>query len=187
VQVIAHSREGQILTSIPGIGATHAAAIIASIGNIANFEHAAQLKSYFGWAPQVTQSGSTLDHSRLSRRGHRQMKQTMYLVVWQAIRVKESHWQTMYERLVPIKCRFNEKTREYTGRNTVIGRIAGQMTSVVFALLKADQEAVSKTPAGRTLPDPLLYAPEIHRQHRSGHYHAAPQDEPPTLLHLPVP
>lgn len=186
VQVVGHSREGEILTSIPGIGATQAAAIIASIGNIANFEHAAQLKSYFGWAPQVTQSGSTLDHSRLSRRGHRQMKQTMYLVVWHAIHVKESNWQKMYERLVPIKCRFNEKTREYTGRNKVIGRIAGQMASVVFALLRADQEAVIKTPAGATLPNPRLYDPEIHRQHQLGHFPATQLDKPPTLLHLPV-
>lgn len=43
------------------------------------------------------------------------MKQTMYLIVWHAIHVTESDWQKMYERLVPIKCRFNEKTREYTG------------------------------------------------------------------------
>ena len=44
------SREGKILLSIPGIGPQAAAALIALIGDIANFEHASQLKSYFGWA-----------------------------------------------------------------------------------------------------------------------------------------
>ncbi len=87
------------------------------------------------------------------------MKQTMYLVVWQAIRLKESEWSKMYERLVPIKCSFNEKTRQYAGRGKVMGRIAGQMISVMFTLLKSDQETLSKTPSGTKLPDPVLYDP----------------------------
>jgi len=123
LQVVEHCREGKILTSIPGIGPTQAAAIIASIGNIANFEHASHLKSYFGWVPQVSQSGSTLDRAKLTPRGQRQMKQTMYLVVWQAIQLKDSEWRKIYERLVPIKCSFNERTRQYTGRGKVIGHL----------------------------------------------------------------
>ena len=49
-QLVETSREGQILTSIPGIGTIQAAAILAAIGNILNFECAADLKSYCGWA-----------------------------------------------------------------------------------------------------------------------------------------
>lgn len=63
IQIVEHAREGTILTSIPGIGPSQAAAIIASIGTIANFERASQLKSYFGWAPSVSQPGYTLDCS----------------------------------------------------------------------------------------------------------------------------
>ncbi len=48
-QVVENSREGRILTSIPGISPIFAATIIASIGNIANFERASQLKSYLGF------------------------------------------------------------------------------------------------------------------------------------------
>lgn len=185
IQVVEHSREGQILTSIPGIGPIQAAAIIASIGNIANFDHAAQLKSYFGWAPKTSQSGSTLDHVRLTPRGQRHMKQTMYLVVWQAIRLKESEWSKIYERLVPIKCSFNERTRQYAGRAKVMGRIAGQIISVMFTLLKADQEAVSKLPSGTKPPAPVLYDPEIHHRHRAGQYRAATQEKPRKLIQLP--
>lgn len=185
IQVVEHSREGKILTSIPGIGPVQAAAIIASIGNIANFEHASQLKSYFGWVPQVSQSGSTLDRAKLTPRGQRQMKQTMYLVVWQAIQLKDCEWRKIYERLVPIKCSFNERTRQYTGRGKVIGRIAGQMISVIYALLKSDQEILSKLPAGAKPADPVLYDPEIHRQHRAGQYRASVQHKPRKLLQLP--
>ena len=41
--VVKQAREGWILTSIPGIGPIAAAAILAAIGNILNFETAAQL------------------------------------------------------------------------------------------------------------------------------------------------
>src|SRR5207302_3230318 len=56
IQLVEHSREGKILTSIPGIGPQAAAALIATIGTIANFERPAQLKSSFGWVPKVAQS-----------------------------------------------------------------------------------------------------------------------------------
>lgn len=65
-QVVAQSREEQILTSIPGVGLIQAAAIIAAIGNILNFERACDLKSYFGWAPVSDFSGKTLDRVQLT-------------------------------------------------------------------------------------------------------------------------
>ena len=78
VQVVERSREGKILTPIPGIGPQAAAALIATISTIANVERPAQLKSYFGWVPKIAQSGSSLDWSRLTTRGVRAMRQTMY-------------------------------------------------------------------------------------------------------------
>lgn len=185
-QVVAHCREGQILTSIPGIGPVAAASIIAQIGTIANFSRASQLKSYFGWAPTVSQSGHSLDRAQLSPRGTRLMKRTMYLIVWKAVQVKESEWAQIYERLVPIKCRYNERTRSYTGRGKVIGRIAGQIISVIYALLKKDQETLSKLPPGVQPPAPVLYDSEIHRRHRAGQYHAPSSGtKPGKLIQLP--
>jgi transposase len=185
-QIVLASREGKILLSIPGIGPIQAAVIIAMIGTIANFERPTQLKSYFGWAPTLKQSGKTLDRAKLSPRGVRLMKQTMYLVVWQAIRLKECEWAKIYERLVPIKCRFDERTRRYTARGKVIGRIAGQIISVIFTLLKRDEEAISKLPPGAELPEPQLYDPQIHRQHRSGQYQSASLGgKPRKLLQFP--
>ncbi len=107
-QVVAAAREGRILTSIPGIGPIAAATILAAIGNIANFDRPAQLKAYCGWAPTLAQSGKTLDHATLTPRGVRLLKQTLYLVVWQAVRKPDNEFAHLYERLVPRKCAFDE-------------------------------------------------------------------------------
>lgn len=141
---------------------------------------------YFGWAPSVAQSGYTIDHVRLTPRGQRQMKLTMYLVVWQAIRLKDSEWSKIYERLVPIKCSYNERTRQYTGRAKVMGRIAGQIISVIYALLKHDLEMVSKVPSGTKPPAPMLYDPETHRKHRTGQYRASLAKKPSNVIELPA-
>lgn len=169
VQIVEQSREGQILTSIPGIGSQAAAALIATIGSIANFERPAQLKSYFGWVPKIAQSGSTLDWSRLTPRGVRAMRQTMYLIVWRAIQW-DADWKEVYDRLVARKCHVDERTRRLVGREKVVGRLAGQMTSVVFVLLKKDQELLAHLPSGATPPAPSLYDAALHRKHRLGHY-----------------
>lgn len=184
-QIVEQSREGQILTSIPGIGSVPAAAIIAIIGNIANFSRASQLKSYFGWAPTVSQSGHSLDRASLSPRGTRLMKRTMYLIVWKGIQVKDSEWAKMYEHLVPIKCSYNERTNRYTGRGRVIGRIAGQIISVLYALLKKDQAVLEQLPPGVKPPEPALYDQEVHRKHRAGQYTAAVSPKPMKLNQLP--
>src|SRR5437667_878891 len=184
-QIAQNSREGQILLSIPGIGSIPAATIIAIIGNLANFDRLSQLKAFFGWAPAIKQSGYTLDSARLSPRGTRQTKQMMYLVVWTAIKT-ECEWNRIYERLVPIKCSYDERTRRYTGKGKVIGRIAGQIVSVIYALLKKDQETLSRLSPGTKPPAPELYDGEVHRRHRAGQYQSSSSHKKPSkLIQLP--
>ncbi|HEU5376793.1 MAG TPA: IS110 family transposase [Ktedonobacteraceae bacterium] len=169
IQIVEASREGKILTSLTGIGPMAAAMLIAAIGNIANFERAAQLKSYFGWVPKIAQSGRTRDWAGLTPRGVRHMKWTMYLVVWRAIQW-DSEWKEIYERLLPRTCRIDERTHRLIGREKVIGRLAGQMTSVIYSLLKQDHELLARTEPGKKPPEPTLDDREIHHQHRTGHY-----------------
>jgi transposase len=168
--IVTQAREGQILLSFPGIGPVIAATIIAAVGSILNFPSASALKSYFGWAPVVVQSGSTLDHTRLTSGGTRTMKQVLFLAVWQAISEHDSEWAKLYDRLVKSKCRYDERTQSYAGKTRVIGRVAGQMTEAIYALLKRDVEVLSKVLPGQEPPAPLLYDPQVHRQHRQGHY-----------------
>ena len=167
--LLAHSRDGRILMSLPGIGATSAAAIIAAIGTIDNFPTAAKLKAYFGWAPVVDQTGTSRDLVRKTRGGERTMKEVMYLAALNAVQV-EGPWRALYERLVPRKCAYDERTRTYKGKTKVLGRIAGQMIAMIYAFLKADAELVARTPPGHPLPEPRLYDPAIHQAHCQGHY-----------------
>jgi transposase len=186
VSIVEHAREGQILLSFPGIGPVMAATTIAAVGSIHNFPSASALKSYFGWAPVVVQSGSTLDHSRLTRGGTRTMKQMLFLAVFQAIRLQDNEWAKLYDRLVKAKCPYDERTQSYVGKTRVIGRVAGQMTEAIYALLKRDAEILSKVLPGEVPPAPLLYDPEVHRKHRQGQYRplkSTPLPNTITVLH----
>ena len=99
-QIVEHSRKGQILLSIPPICPMYAAAILATIGHIANFEDAGHLKSYFGWAPKRAQTGVSFDRTSLTKGGSREMKKIMYLVAWNAIKADDgSHGQNSIGKL----------------------------------------------------------------------------------------
>jgi hypothetical protein len=77
----------------------------------------------------------------------------------------------------------DERTGQYRGKGKVVGRVAGQLLTVMFTLLKRDQERIAR---GGTLPDPELYSPEIHRQHRAGHYHPPARTKLGTVVQLPA-
>jgi len=184
--VISHSREGRILTSMPGIGSIPAATILAAIGNILNFESAAQLKAYCGWAPQLQASGVSLDHVRLTSHGSRQMRQTFFLIVARAIQ-QDNAWARLYSRLVAKKCAFDERRRAYRGKLKVVGRVAGQMIEMIYGLLKQDAELLSHLPAGVEPPDPICYDPEVHERHVNGAYCPLKNSQPHRkLLRLPA-
>ena len=167
VKLVEQSRQGQLLTSIPGIGSMQAAAIISAVGNILTFEKAAQLKAYFGWAPASEFSGTSVDRVHLTYGGSRTMKQMFFLSLAKAVQM-DCEWARLYQRLVPKKCSYDERKRAYRGRVKVIGRLAGQMIEMVSARLKQDAEVLHQLPPAETPPDPILYDPDVHKRHRKG-------------------
>jgi transposase len=168
-QIVEHCREGKILLSIPPIRPLAAATILAAIGHIANFEDAGHLKSYFGWAPKRAQTGVSFDHTSLTKGGTRPMKKMMYLVAWHAIK-DETEWAKLYKRLVPRLCTYDERTQTYRGRGKAVGHVIGRLITLIYALLKQDDETLSHLAPGAQPPEPVLYDPELHRHHRTGHY-----------------
>jgi Transposase IS116/IS110/IS902 family len=162
-----------------------AATIIATVGNIANFGKACELKSYFGWAPRKKQTGVSMDRTNLSKRGVRPMKQMLFLMAARATTL-DCEWARIYQRLLPRLCTYDERTREYRGKKKVLGRIAGQMASMIYALPKTDQETLSQVPPGEPLPPAMLYDREIHRKHQEGSYRSLkPNTLPRKILQLP--
>lgn len=63
-------------------------------------------------------------------------------------------------------------------------RIAGQMISVIYALLKKDQAVLDKLPPGVKPPEPTLYDQKVHRKHRTGQYSAPSTPKPAKLIQL---
>jgi len=167
--ILEHAREGRILLSMPWLGLSSAAAILAAIGNIDNFASAAALKAYFGWAPKVIQSGVSTDSATISRAGERTMKEVLYLVAIRSVSGSGA-WAPLYHRLVERTCAYDERTRSYRGKKKVVGRVAGQITAMIYAFLKADADMLAKTPQGSEPPPPMLYDAGIHQAHRAGAY-----------------
>jgi len=163
--IITNCREGQIVLSIAPIGPLQAATIIATIGHIDNFNKASELKSYFGWAPRRSQTGVSFDWTKLTNRGVRSVKQMLFLIAERAISL-DCEWTRIYQRLLPRIGTYDERKGDYRGKLKVIGRIAGQMTTMIFALLKTDQEMLSKLLPGQEPPPPMLYDPAVHRKHQ---------------------
>jgi hypothetical protein len=168
-QIVQLCREGKILLSIPPITPLAAATMIAGSGHIANFEDAGHLKSYFGWAPKRAQTGVSFDRTSLTKGGTRPMKKVMYLVAWNALK-SETEWAKLYKRLVPRLCTYDEKTQTYKGKGKAVGHVIGRLITLVYALLRQDDEMLSHLPPGTEPPEPVLYDPELHKRHRAGHY-----------------
>jgi transposase len=150
-QIVEHSREGQILLSIPPICPMYAAAILATIGHIANFEDAGHLKSYFGWAPKRAQTGVSFDRTSLTKGGSREMKKILYLVAWNAIKAG-TEWASLYKRLVPRLCTYDERTQVYKGKGKAVGHVIGRLITLIYALLKQDDETLSRLALGTPPP-----------------------------------
>lgn len=80
-------------------------------------------------------------------------------------------------------CRYDERIKDYRGKWKVI---AGQMASMIFALLKTDQETLNKVPPGQEPPPPMLYDAAVHRRHREGNYRSLkPGTQPKKIIQLP--
>jgi Transposase IS116/IS110/IS902 family len=168
-QIVEQCRQGKILLSIPPITPLAAATILAGIGHIANFEDAGHLKAYFGWAPKRAQTGVTFDRTSLTLGGSRELKRVMYLVAWNAIK-GQTEWVALYQRLVPRLCTHDERLQVYKGRGKAIGHVIGRLITLIYALLRQDHDTLSHLAPGTPPPEPVLYDPELHRRHRTGHY-----------------
>lgn len=159
-RILLDSREGMILASFTGIAATFAATIIASIGTIGNFSKPSELRAFLGWNPKSCQTGTSYDIEKLDRKRNRPLRSMMYLVVASAIQ-HDPYWKALYERLVPLKCAWDGRKKEYMGKMKVIGIIAGHLIKIIYVLLKRDYDLVQAMQGKEgPLPAPELYSVE---------------------------
>lgn len=76
-----------LLTSIPGIAHTSAAALLAELGDVAQFTASRQVAAFAGLAPKIRQSGSSVrGRSVLSKRGSPRLRHSLYFPAMTALR-----------------------------------------------------------------------------------------------------
>lgn len=129
---------GQVLTSIPGLGAVSAAAILAEVGDIARFETKTDFIGYCGLYPIVWESGEAKRRYRMTTKGNRMLKMTL-LVASASARQYNPAIAAVYERL-----RARGKTTKAAG-----GAIARKLAEIAFTLLvRNEQWSAEKATAG---------------------------------------
>lgn len=118
-----------LITSIPGIAAATAAAILAEIRDLSAFENADQLAAFAGLTPSEFSSGSSVHGKpRLSKIGNRNLRQVLYMPALVARR---------YNPLIRTFC--ERLLAKGKSKMATIGAAMHKLLRMVFGVLKSGQ------------------------------------------------
>jgi Transposase and inactivated derivatives len=126
-QRVLESPAAQLLLTIPGVGQTTAAVIVAELGEIERFDSHKEVVSYAGLDPVVHQSGETELHGSISKKGPGALRWALVQAAWIAVRCEE-YFGNFYMRL---KRKKNEQI--------AIVATARKMLVSVFYMLKRNE------------------------------------------------
>lgn len=122
----------QFVTSIPGVGATTGATILAEIGDIRRFDTAEKLVAYAGIDPVVYQSGGfTATNVHMSKRGSPYLRQALWQAAFAASRF-DPQLQAYYQR----------KRAEGKTHGTAMGAICRKLLQRIYVVLKENRPYV---------------------------------------------
>jgi transposase len=122
----------QHLTSIPGIGAVLAAAILGEVGDIRRFKNGAALVAFAGIDPRVFQTGQFVARStRMSKRGSRYLRRA----VWQAAQVAARDDPA-------LRPAYEEKRRAGKHHFAAVGAVANKLVHIIYAVLRDNKPYV---------------------------------------------
>jgi len=72
--------DAQLITSIPGLGNTTAAKVLAYLGDVRRFRNGKALAAFIGVTPRLKLSGSSVHgRSAISRSGHAQLRHSLFM------------------------------------------------------------------------------------------------------------
>lgn len=113
------------LFTIPGIGKTTGAMILAEIGDISKFSSAIKLIAFSGLDPKLKESGNYQGKTPISKRGSKYLRNAIWYSALTACRVEPSFKQKYQER------REKGKSHKYA-----ITAAANKLTKVIYHVLK---------------------------------------------------
>ncbi|MFZ3167536.1 MAG: IS110 family transposase [Candidatus Methanoperedens sp.] len=118
-------KEMEILTSIPGVGFTTAAAIMAEIGNIEEFSKSKELVSWSGLAPSINESAGKSSNGHITKKGNKFLRTILVLAANSIVISRPNKLRFFYQRIKAKK-----------GHKKAIVALARKLVSIIHHLLK---------------------------------------------------
>ncbi len=120
-------RKRNLLASIPGIGKTTIATLLAELDDLEKFKHVRELVAFIGLAPKETLSGSSVKGKpRLCKTGHARLRRALYMPALVSIRYN------------PLMIAFYQRLKE-KGKNgkVIVCAIMRKLVHLIFGVLKS--------------------------------------------------
>jgi transposase len=116
----------QHITSIPGVGPTTGAAILAEIGDVNRFSSVEKLVAYAGIDPSVYQTGQfQASHAHMSKRGSPYLRHALWQAASMAIQY-EPQLQSYYQ----------SRREEGKPHGVIIGAVCRKLLARIYVILK---------------------------------------------------
>lgn len=122
-------RDAQLLQSIPGLGATTVAKVLAYAGDVRRFDNAKALAAFAGVTPRQRLSGSSVKgRTRMSRSGHADLRKALYMPGLVA------------RRYNPVLRTFADRLQANgMAPKAVIGAVMRKLTHMIYGVIKSGQ------------------------------------------------
>jgi transposase len=121
------------ITSIPGIGTTHAAVILAEIGDFTRFiskDGAEKLVALAGIDPKVKTSGKFVGKTKMSKRGSRYMRHAIRQAAFIAVIVsKDPMFTNIYQK----------QLKRGKHKEVALSHVSRKLIHVIYSLLKSNK------------------------------------------------
>jgi len=114
-----------LLMRIPGIGKLSAVELMSMIVDISRFPSSDAMRSYFGMAPRVRNSGETISHGHLTKQGDPMMRKVLERIV-------ASHMRWCKESKVTMKY---HSVRARAAGGVAMMAAANKMLDVIYSVL----------------------------------------------------
>ncbi len=118
----------EYIFSIPGIGQSTGASIMAEIGDINNFKSSVKLVAFAGLDPKLRESGKYQGRTPISKRGSKYLRSA----IWQSSMVA-ARVNPMFKKI------YQDKRNKGRSHRYAVTATANKMTKVIYSVLKNER------------------------------------------------
>jgi transposase len=133
IESVVNKADVEIVSSVPGVGARSAAAILAEIGDAKRFSNGKQIAAWTGLAPSLYQSAGVCILGSITKTGSKWLRWNMVEVAHGAVRVRDSRFRALFLRVMAKK-----------GKKTAYVAVARKMLTVIWHLLVNGEKYVEE-------------------------------------------